>query len=450
MGLQQLARLEPLGLEMIAGALYNRHEVVILDMRLEPEALSTTLGDLHPKVVGISSTFTVDIYQALGVAEAIKMFDPGIFVVIGGHYPSLCPEDFYHPAVDAIVVGEGEHTMQELVDCLAAGDDPDRVPGLVLNRPERQYFTGPQTLIKNLDVLPYPRHSLVESYRKHYHLVLNRPVALLETTRGCPHRCRFCSVWKFYQERVRFKSPQRVIEELKNIEEPHVFFTDDSFLSSVSRVGKIARLIQERGIRKSYTIQARSDAIVRHPEIIAQWREVGLNCVFIGFEKPDQTSLNGMDKKSSVENNEAALKVLRQEGIEPVASFIADPDYGHDDFLNLRAYVRRLKLRFPAFTVLTPLPGTALFEEVKEQLTTANFELFDLLHAVLPTKLPLTKFYKEMASLWREAYPSWRLNLIRIYLFLRDLWLRSPAPQHWQRVLAEGKCLADAQTYLSC
>jgi len=298
MGLQQLARLEPLGLEMIAGALHNRHEVVILDMRLKPDALTSILADFQPYLVGISSAFTVDIYQAISVAEAVKAFDQHIFVFIGGHHPSLCPEDFYHPALDAIVVGEGEHTMQELVDCLAAGDDPDRVPGLVLNRPERQYFTGSQPLIKNLDVLPYPKRSLVESYRKHYHLVLNRPVALLETMRGCLHRCRFCSVWKFYQERVRFKSPQRVIEELKTIEEPNVFFTDDNFLSDVNRAREIACLIRERGIRKSYTIQARSDAIVSHPKIITQWRKAGLSCVFIGFEKPDQTALGAVDKKT--------------------------------------------------------------------------------------------------------------------------------------------------------
>jgi len=447
-GLQQLARVEPLGLEMIAGALRDRHEVALLDLRLEPDALVATLTDFRPHLVGISSTFTVDIYRALSVAEAAKAADPRTFVFVGGHHPSLHPVDFHVPAVDAIVVGEGELTTQELVDCLAAGDDPGRVPGLVLNHPAGQHATGQRPLLKDLDALPHPSRSLTRAYRQCYYLVLTQPVASLETTRGCPYHCRFCSVWRFYQGRVRFKSPQRVVEELEAVEEPDVLFTDDNFLANVRRAGEIARLIQERGIRKRYMIQARSDAIVRHPEVVAQWWEVGLGGVFIGFEKSDQAGLEAVNKHNSVENNERALEVLREQGIEPTTSFIVDPDYGHDDFAALRAYVRRLKLGMPVFTVLTPLPGTVLFEEVRERLTTANRELFDLAHAVLPTRLPPAEFYEELARLWREAYPRWKLGLARMYLSLRDLWSRSPGAAHWQGVLAEARRFGDARVYL--
>lgn len=418
MGLQQLAQVEPLGLEMIAGALRNRHEVALLDLRLEPEALATTLAD------------------------------PRTFVFVGGHHPSLHPVDFYRPAVDAIVVGEGELTAQELVDCLAAGDDPAKVPGVVMNRLEGQHFTSQRPLLKDLDGLPYPYRSLTQGRRQRYYLVLTRPIASLETARGCPYRCRFCSVWRFYEGQVHFKSPQRVVEELEAVEESDVLFTDDNFLTDVRRAREIARLIQERGIHKRYVIQTRSDTIASHPEIIAQWREVGLGAVFIGFEKPDQAGLEAVNKHNSVENNERALKVLREQGIEPTTSFIVDPDYSYDDFAALRAYVRRLKLKRSTFSVLTPLPGTALFEEMRKRLTTTNYELFDLAHAVLPTRLPLAEFYRELASLWREAYPRWKLGLIGMFLSLRDLWSWSPGPAHWQRVLAEGRRFGDARAYL--
>ncbi len=449
MGLQQLDCVEPLGLEMIAGALRGKHEVALLDLRLEPGALAATLAEFRPQVVGLSSTFTVDISRTLSAAEAARAADPRTFVVVGGHHPSLHPVDFRHPAVDAIVVGEGEITTQELIDCLAAGEDPVQVPGLVLNRPQGQYFTSRRPLLQDLDALPHPDRSLTHAYRGYYHLFLNRPVAALETTRGCPYRCNFCAVWRFYRERVRFKSPQRVVEELEAVQEPRVLFTDDNFLASVRRASEVARLIRERGIRKHYFIQARSDAIVRHPEVIARWREVGLDGVFIGFEKPDQAGLETVNKHNSVENNEQALEIVRQQGIEPNASFIVDPDYGHDDFAALRAYVRRLKLKLPLFAVLTPLPGTALFEEVKERLTTSNYELFDLLHAVLPTRLALAEFYQELANLYREAYPPWKLALGRIYLSLRGVWSRGVRPVPWQGMLAEVRRLGDARAYLA-
>jgi len=448
-GLQHLHRVEPLGLEMIAGGLQGRHEVALLDLRMEHDALGSTLADFQPQVVGVSSTFTVGIYQALNVAEVTKAACPRAFVVMGGHHPSLYPVDFRHPAVDAIVVGEGEATTQELVDCLAAGEDPARVPGLVLNLPPGQHFTGQRSLLQNLNLLPHPHRSLTRHLRQHYHLFLRHPVAAMETTRGCPYRCSFCAVWRFYQERVRFKSPQRVVEELQAIEEPGVLFTDDNFLANTRRAEEIARLLQMRGVRKSYFMQARSDAIVRHPEVIARWRKVGLSGVFIGFEKPDQGGLDALNKHNSVENNEQALEVLRQQGVEPNTSFIVDPDDDRDDFAVLRSYVRHLKLRMPLFAVLTPLPGTALFDEVKERLTTSDYQLFDLLHAVLPTRLPLAEFYRELASLYRKAYPWWELNLVKLYMALRDLWPRSSRPFSQQRMLAEIRRLMDVRAYLT-
>ncbi|MGQ9554668.1 MAG: B12-binding domain-containing radical SAM protein, partial [Anaerolineae bacterium] len=440
---------EPLGLEMIAGALTDRHEAVLLDLRLGSEALASTLRDFRPQLVGISSSFTTDIYRTIEVAQVAKQADPGTFVVVGGHHPSLRPQDFWHSAVDAIVVGEGEVTARELIACLESGGDPARVPGLVLNREEGQRFTLPRPFIENLDLLPHPRRSLTRTYRRHYFQVLTRPIALVETARGCPYRCRFCSVWHFYQGKVRFKSPRRVVEELMEVEEPHVLFTDDNFLADTDRAAEIAGLIKERGIRKGYQIQARSDAIVKHPELIAQWQEVGLGGVFIGFEKPDQVRLDAENKHNSVENNEGALEVLRRQGIEPTVSFIVDPEYDRSDFATLRAYVHRLKLRWPTFSVLTPLPGTALFEQTKEQLTTNNYELFDLLHAVLPTRLPLAEFYDELAGLWRTAYPLWKQRAAGVYLFLRELCSRGPSPACWRMALAEGRRLIEARTYLA-
>ncbi len=448
MGLQRLDCVEPLGLEMIAAAIQEQCEVALLDLRLDSDALSSTLTEFQPHVVGISSSFTTNIYEALGVAEAAKSHDSHTFVVLGGHHPSLQPEDFHHPAVDALVIGEGEYIMRELVNCLSAGDDPSQVAGLVLNRSEGQHFTGQRALLEDLDDLPYPDRSLTSSYRQDYHLFLTGPVATLETARGCPYTCRFCAVWQFYRRQVRFKSPERIIGELEAIDEPVVFITDDNFFADVQRAGEIGRRIRERGIRKRYSIQARSDAIVRQPQIVAQWREIGLEGIFIGFEKPGQAELETLNKHNSVENNERALQILRQHGIEPMASFIVDPDYGHDEFAALRAYVRRLELRRPAFAVLTPLPGTALFERMRERLTTIDYEHFDLLHAVLPTRLPLVEFYEELSSLYREAYPRWKLGLARIYLALRTLWPGDRTPPGWWALLTTIWQMGDPQTYM--
>jgi radical SAM superfamily enzyme YgiQ (UPF0313 family) len=448
LGFQHWARVEPLGLEMIAGALWGQHEVALLDLRLDPDGLADTLAGFRPHLVGICATFTIDIYRALGIASAVKAANPRSFVFVGGHHPSLRPEDFCHPAVDALVVGEGELTATELVDTVAAGGDLAHVPGLVLNRAQGQQFTGQRPLLKDLDALPYPTRTLNRARRPEYYMVLIQPVAMVETTRGCPYRCRFCSVWPFYRGLVRAKSPQRVVRELEAIEEPNVVFTDDSFLTKADRAGQIARLIGERGIQKRYGFQARSDDIIRHPEVIGLWREVGLAYVFVGFERPDQRGLETVNKHSSVEDNEEALEILRSFGIEPIASFISDPSDGHEDFAALRAYMRRLKLTAPFFSILTPLPGTALFAAMEDRLTTANYELFDLAHAVTPTRLPLAEFYGEFARLWRQAYPYRRLQFVRLTLTLRDLLSRRAGTAGLYEVLKQAQQHGDVEVYL--
>ncbi len=449
-GLQQLARVEPLGLEMLAGALVDAHDVALLDLRVRPGDLAHVLDDVRPDVVGITSTFTIDLPRTLEIARTVKAHDPRTFVVVGGHHVSLRPADASDPAIDAIVVGEGETTLRELVDCLASGGDPTRVPGLVLNTPDGQVTTPLRPLLRDLDALPHPARMLTVPWRRHYYAALAHPLASVESARGCPYRCNFCSVWRFYGGRIRFKSAARVVDELASLAEDTVLFTDDNFLASPRRAGQVARLVTKRGLRKHYNMQARSDTIVRHPELLAAWREVGLTTVVIGFEKPDQAALEGVNKHNSVANNEAALEVLRQLGIEPVTSFIVDPAADRADFAALAAYVRRLHLRLPLFAVLTPLPGTDLFTAEKDRLTAPSYELFDLAHTVLPTRLPPEEFYSELAKLWRVAYPRWEVALARIVLTLQAAARRSDAVDRatWQAALREIGRFGDPGTYL--
>ena len=449
LGLQQLARVEPLGLEMLGGALLDRHEVALLDMRLDHDGLARTLDDVRPDLVGISSSFTIDLPRTLAIARAVKAWNPRTFVVVGGHHVSLRPSDAGDAAIDAIVVGEGEQTLRELAECLSSGGDPASVAGLVLRRDGAATATAARPELRNLDALPMPARELTAAWRSRYYAALSSGLASVETARGCPYRCDFCSVWRFYGGRIRFKSAPRVVEEIAGLDQSTVLFTDDNFLASPRRAAEIARLLGERGLRRDFTMQARSDTIVRHPELLEAWRRVGLTTVVIGFEKPDQAALDGVNKHNSVANNEEALGLLRGLGIEPVTSFIVDPDATRDEFATLRAYVRRWHLRLPLFAVLTPLPGTDLFDDQHARITAPGYDLFDLVHAVIPTRLPPDEFYAELAQLWRTAYPRRELVLARLAFALRDAWQHAPAPRReaWRTAIAEIQRFGDPRAY---
>ncbi len=145
-GFSKIALVEPLGLEMVAGALLPEHDVRIHDMRMGGD-LEKAVRSFAPDAVGISCCFTIDVYRARRIAQKIKEYYDGAkapFVFVGGLHASLNPPDFEDPAIDCVVVGEGEFASRDLVDTLAGDGDLGRVPGLVLNTPEGQHFTGPR------------------------------------------------------------------------------------------------------------------------------------------------------------------------------------------------------------------------------------------------------------------------------------------------------------------
>jgi radical SAM superfamily enzyme YgiQ (UPF0313 family) len=448
MGFTKLSCFEPLGLECIAAAVEDEHDLKLIDLSKFAE-LSRPLSSFKPDICAISCSFAVDVARALGIAEFVKMSEGKPLVVIGGHHASLSPSDFDKEYVDVVVVGEGEVTFSELVACLSHNGDLSSIPGLVLNRDGGQTFTAPRNFVQNLDELPLAARHLSKHLRKQYYLSFEHPIALVETTRGCPYRCNFCSVHKFFGGRVRFKSAERVVQELATIKEKVLMFSDDNFLLDIPRAQKIASLIKENGIKKRYFIQARSDIIVQHPEIIPMWKEVGLDSVFMGFEKIDEEGLKYVNKKNTVENNERALHILRSHNVGIAAAFIIDPDDTAEDFARLRRYVQQLRIKTAQFSVLTPLPGTDLFTQVKERIVSKNCELFDGLHAVLPTKLSLSDFYEELSKLYAATSARSAAGYTGVFKAIERVRKGQMSLSQLNRITAAVKMLTDPKCYLA-
>lgn len=442
-----LSVVEPLGLEIIAACL-PEHDVRISDM-LFKNRIDEVLREFQPDIVGINCSFTMEVYQTLDIARQAKQSQHPPFVVIGGHHATLNPHDFHSDFVDAVVIGEGEVTIREIVNCTSNGGDLHNIAGLVLNDDGGQYTTLARPMLADLNDSPAPRRDLTQSYRDRYFMVFEKPLATLETARGCPYRCEFCSVWRFYQGKCRYKSAERVVQEVAEVKEPVVFFTDDNFLLDVRRAWEIARLIKENGIRKRYFFQARSDTIVQHPDLILAWKEIGMGGVFIGMEKVDETELAAIHKRNHVENNTKAAAFLQGHNLGLTASFIVDPSYTHSDFERLRAYIRQRNIITPSFTILTPLPGTELFDRVRQDLQTDNYELFDLLHSVLPTKMDLSSFYKEFASLYGSSYTFQKLLKQGIGPFIKEIVLGHQSLRHFRLIAGSSTVLRDYKAYLA-
>lgn len=405
LGLEMITFVEPLGLECVAGALEPEgHECQIWDLRIDgiDEGLAECTS-FEPNLVGLQCNFTTERFRTLALARQIKEKLPEAFLVIGGHDASREPEWFSDPAVDAIAVGDGEVVLPPLVDALERGGDLKQAPGFLLRTKNGSVSTGPAPGRTHLDEIPRPARHLIRRYAKEYYWNYHKPMALMETARGCPFKCNFCSVWKFHESSFREKSPERVVEELQDIDAPHVFFTDDIFWMNVTRAKEMARQIKAAGIKKYFKLQTRSDIICRHPEVVEMWQECGPLSIFLGLEKIDDEGLKSVNKKNKAENNNEAIRILQELGVGYTPNFIVDPDWRREDFAKLRDWISLTGAYNSGFSILTPLPGTDLWDEVKEDVTTGDWELFDIAHTVLPTSLSLEDFYREYAGLWRHS-----------------------------------------------
>jgi radical SAM superfamily enzyme YgiQ (UPF0313 family) len=387
---------EPLALEYVGAGVAEDHDVKILDQRLDKNVLGT-LESFRPDVVGITS-YTVHVNCVKRLFEQVKGWNPEILTVVGGHHATVVPADFLSPSIDLIVRGDGVFAFREIVRRFERGEDFQGIPGV-------SFTDADDPPLTELDELPFPDRSLTAKYRKEYYSEYMKPLASIRTSKGCPYRCSFCALWKIAGSRYLKRDPQKIVEELAGIEEEFVFFADDESLVDVERMKRLAQLIGEAGIRKRFFLYGRSDTITRHPELLSMWKEVGLERVFVGFEFFRDEDLEFVRKGSTTDDNRRAAKILHDLGIEIYASFIIRPEFGREDFEACRRYSRELELSFASFAVLTPLPGTDLYDEVKDRMIVRDYEYYDFIHTLLPTTLPLKEFYRQYYRLYTKAIP---------------------------------------------
>jgi len=428
--LDQVFLFEPLALEYVgAGLKQDAHDVLLLDARLDSD-YESAYRRFQPDVVGLTG-FTTHVNIIKTIVTRLKSISSEVLFVVGGHHASVQPIDFNDSLIDIVVIGEGVVTLREILRALEMGSGFSDIHGIAIPCVDGMIFSKPRPY-SDLNELPFPDRSLTASYRKQYFSEWFKPLASVRTSLGCTARCNFCALWKITQGKYLRRDPEKVVEELLTVAEPNVFFCDDDSMCDTKRMDKMADLIAAAGIHKKFFLYARVDNIVNHPELFAKWARIGLAQVFAGMEDFSDKRLIAMKKGITTAQQAEAVKILDKLGIMMYASYIVDPAYTREDFSSLLAYVRQMKHKYVIFTVMTPLPGTELHDIRGNELLSLKPELYDLVHALLPTTLPLQEFYKEFANLYSKAVPLYRYVptvfrfglhgiLLRITLFNRVL-----------------------------
>jgi len=242
----------------------------------------------------------------------------------------------------------------------------------------------------------FPARDLARRRRKYFIGVLD-PCASIEFTRGCPWDCSFCSAWTFYGRSYRKSTAPAIADDMCSIAEPNVFIVDDVAFIHPEHGFEIGHELEKRKIKKAYYLETRADVLCRNREVFEYWRRLGLEYMFLGLEAIDEHGLKIHRKRSSPDINRKALEVAREIGVTVAVNLIADPSWDEQQF----EVVREWALEIPEvvhITVATPYPGTETWVTESRKLTTLDYRLFDIQHAVLPTKLPLQQFYQELVK----------------------------------------------------
>jgi hopanoid C-3 methylase HpnR len=388
-------RLEPLGLERVAAALIaDGHEVRLIDLQVYRHGdLRKLVAEFGPQAVGFSLNYLANVPEVVDLAKWVKTVLPGCLVFVGGHSVSFVAGQVLghaQGAIDVVLKGEGETAAAAL---LAAA--PDRALTTVAGAVTVDGAGPPPVMAHSLDEHLPARH--LGGRRRKYFIGVMDPAASIEFTRGCPWDCSFCSAWTFYGRSYRRLSPQAAAEDMARIAEPGVFIVDDVAFIKADEGEEIARQLERRRIRKQYYLETRCDVLIRNTEVFRRWRRLGLTYMFLGLEALDEEGLTAFRKRSTPAVNNKALEIARSLGLSVAINIIADPDWDQARF----GYVRDWAMRVPEIvniTVQTPYPGTETWLTESRRLTTLDYRLFDVQHAVLPTRLPLHQFYTELVK----------------------------------------------------
>ncbi|MDQ1238499.1 MAG: hypothetical protein QG577_684 [Thermodesulfobacteriota bacterium] len=393
----------PLAIPTLASLTPPQHEIRVFDENIE-DIDYTWKADL----VGITVR-TMFAHRAYAISENFRA--KGIRTVLGGIHPSMCPEDALSHC-DSVVIGEAEEIWHTVLK--------DAEHGELKKLYKAEKFA-------DLKAAPMPDRSSLS--KKRYLL------DIVQTTKGCPFHCEFCSVHAFDGQRIRSKTVEQVIREIQSINISHgmykkktaIFFADDNIIANKAFARELFLALRPYNI--NWMCQA-SINISRETELLELMRESGCGAVFIGFESISEENLAMMHKgvNQRYEYIEAIRHIQSYE-ILVHSSFIVGYDFdSRETFDELINFIQEAKLLMPLINILTPLPGTKLFKRLEEEgrILHRDWTKYDTQHAVfMPAKMSPDDLVEGYRKVVKSVYSFDSILTKLHYYWDTDFWKRS-------------------------
>jgi magnesium-protoporphyrin IX monomethyl ester (oxidative) cyclase len=400
----------PIGLEYIAAYIKDAvDQVNIVDLELDNRKFQDIINFYTPDLIGITLS-AAEHNQGLQLAKIAKKNN--IPVVVGGYHPTSIVELMLsYPQIDAVVRGEGEATMKELVETGSF----ENVLGLSYKKNGKIIHNEDRKRIENLDTLPFPARYLRQYPYKSQDRVTDCDV--LTMYRGCNGLCSFCCEPSMSQGNLRTRSPENVMKEILEMAQFHkgkpvnVMFADPNFMGNPKQVEHLCDLMMEHDLNMEFCALVRADAMAAHPQIVKKMCQVGIRRFEMGIESPNAKDLKSTKKGITSKVHGEAVKNIRENGGRAGGTFVIGlPDQTEEEIRMFPTYAKDIGLTGAAFGIATPFPGTDFYKEMVEQdlIFETNWDNFDEMHSVYKTKHLSKEKIEEMATYCMAKF--WNLD----------------------------------------
>lgn len=343
-------------------------------------------------LVGISA-ITSTSTRSYKIISEIRKINPTIPIVMGGPHPTFLPDEVLENGADFAVRGEGEKTILELIDALEGKINFFDVDGLSFKNNGNIVHNKDRELINNLDEIPFPDWSLIENSNQINYIPI-------QTSRGCPYNCKFCTVVKVFGRKYRFRSVDSVIAEIKYLlktfegtKAKRIFFYDDNFSANKKRTKSLLRKIIEQKINMPTWFSQERLEIAKDEELLNLMVKTGCKRIMAGIESVNPETLKEYNKQQEVDEIKNSINILHKHGIGVHGMFVLGGE--HDDIDSIKktmSFIIENKIDTVQIMMLIPFPGTEIYDEYKKQGRIIfdgpkNWYLYDGHHVVFQPNL---------------------------------------------------------------
>lgn len=370
----------PFGLGYLATAIRNNHHTKILDgikENLTIEKFEQILKKENYDVVGIQ-IFTFHINKAREYIKIIKKINPDIKIILGGPHPSCDPENIfkYFPNIDFAFKGEAEEGLPKLLNLISETASPEitkilpqNIPGLIWKDENEKTIVNNPSFVENLDSFGIPSWDLLKPndypLSPHGAFFKNYPIAPIIITRGCPYGCTYCAGPVISGKKIRKRSVDNVIEEIKTLYHDYgvreIHIEDDNFTLYNDLVEEFCRKLKENNLNISWACPngIRLDTLTK--DLLLLMRDSGLYSVSVGIESGSDKILNDMKKRLTAEKIKEKLNLIKEAGLEAIGFFIIGyPTETKKEISETLIFSRKLPLKRATFSIFKPFPGTEI------------------------------------------------------------------------------------------